>query len=107
MKKLLIGLAPALALVLPPLASAADPKPGGAPLPYTSAFVDYKTWQDIKPGDWRRLNEGLASGAGGHAGHTMGGMAPPAAAAPAAKASAPAPGAHKGHQMHQMPGGKP
>jgi hypothetical protein len=98
---------PALALVLClPLAAPAqiDAKPaaGGASAPrlqYRSAFADYTPWQDIKPGDWRALNESVKGA--GMAAHTMGSMAP--AAAPAAGSAALAP-ASPGHPMH---GGRP
>ncbi len=57
--------AAALALGLPLLAAAqgrADPAPPKAPArapasAYVSAFADYKPYQDIAPGDWRRLND--------------------------------------------------
>lgn len=90
-------LASAVALCLPLLALAqagrSDPADSKSPAPalrYQSAFADYKAWQDIKPGDWRAVNDNVRDGA-----------AP--ALAPAAKASAPAMPAHGGHQMH---GGK-
>jgi hypothetical protein len=73
-------------------------------LKYRSAFADYKPWQDIKPGDWRALIDGLKGS--GMAGHAMSAPTPAkaAASAPAATASAPA---KSGHGSHQMPGGKP
>lgn len=100
MNKLFSRLAPAAVLCLPLLALAqagrSDPADAKAPAPalrYPSAFADYRPWQDVKPGDWRALNDALAdTGAGGgHAGHAM----PPAPAAPAPKASQPA--AHGSH----------
>jgi hypothetical protein len=104
-------LAPAVVLCLPLLVSAragrADPTDARAsapPLRYASAFADYKPWQDIKPGDWRAVNDGVrqaASQGGSHAGH-----AAPASAAPAPKASTPAPAA-AGHGAHHQPGSKP
>jgi hypothetical protein len=101
---------PALALVLClPLAAPAqiDAKPaaGGASAPqlqYRSAFADYTPWQDIKPSDWRALNESVKGT--GMAGHTMSSMAPAAAPAAGSAASAPANPSHAGHPMH---GGKP
>ncbi len=104
-----------LALCVPLAAFAQAPAPAAAAssastpaLRYSSAFADYKPWQDIKPGDWRQLNDNVApkdGQGGGHAGH--GAAAPPAA--PAAKASAPAApaaGGHHGHQGHHMQGGQ-
>jgi hypothetical protein len=103
---------PALALVLClPLAAPAqiDAKPAGggasaSQLRYRSAFADYTPWQDIKPGDWRALNDSVKGA--GMTGHTMGSMAPAAApaSAPSPAASAPAMPGHSGHPMH---GGKP
>jgi hypothetical protein len=93
-------LAPAVALSLPLLAGAQQSPPPSAKasaptLPYRSAFADYKPWQDIKPGNWRQLNDTLTSGAaGGHAGH---GATPAAKPAPAASAPAPR---HHGHHNH-------
>lgn len=105
-------LAPAVALSLPWLALAQQgaPAPTRAPaatLRYQSAFADYKPWQDIKPGDWRQLNDGLTSGTastGRHAGHADAKPATPPA--PAASAPSPAhPGHHRGHhQGHQAHG---
>jgi hypothetical protein len=113
MKNAFQRLAPAMALCLPLLATAqqasspADAKAAGQPLRYQSAFSDYKPWQDIKPGDWRQLNDSVApkdGKSGGHAGH---GAAPASApAAPAAKASAPAAPAAETHQGQHMHGGK-
>jgi len=104
MNNILSRLAPAVALCLPLVAVAqpgrADPAGSQASAPalrYQSAFVDYKPWQDAKPGDWRALNDALQGNAGDHAGHSM----PSTPPAPAPKASAPA---HGGHPMH---GGKP
>lgn len=102
-------LAPAMALSLPLLAIAqqsatpADPpKAPAATLPYHSAFADYKPWQDIKPGNWRQLNDALNAGAG-HAGH---GAPQPAAARPAPAASAAMPRHHGHHHGHQPQGAK-
>jgi hypothetical protein len=110
-------LAPAVALCLPLLAAAqtsrSDPADARAPAPalrYSSAFADYKPWQDIKTGDWRAVNDQVrdaASGAaqgGPHAGHASPAPAPIAAPAPAAKASAPT---MPGHGRHHMPGSRP
>ena len=106
-------LAPAVALCLPLLASAqagradpADPRTPAPPLRYTSAFADYKPWQDIQPGDWRAVNDGVrnaASQGGSHAGHPAP-ASPAAVPAPAPKATAPA---MPGHAGHHRPGSKP
>lgn len=108
-------LAPAVALCLPLLAFAqaqradpADPRSPAPALRYSSAFADYKPWQNMQPGDWRAINDTVrdaaAKGAGAHAGHASPAPASTAAPAPAAKASAPA---IKGHGGHHMPGSKP
>ena len=108
-------LAPAVALCLP-LATLAqsgrsDPAVASAFAPalrYQSAFSDYKPWQDLKPADWRAVNDKVRDAAtqgGSHAGHNMmSAPAAPAASAAAPKASSPAMPGHGGHQMH---GGKP
>lgn len=107
MNNLLLRLAPAVALSLPLLAvaqqgaNATDTKAPAQPLRYQSAFADYKPWQDIKPGNWRQLNDNLVPApgkAGGHAGHSS---SAPAAPSPATKASAPAAPAHQNHEMHR------
>lgn len=105
-------LAPVLALSLPSLvvaqqADATDAKAPSTHLRYQSAFADYKPWQEIKPGNWRQLNDQVApaaGAAGGHAGHNMRTTAPTAAPAPASKASELPASPHKGHDRH---GGKP
>ena len=109
-------LATALTLSLPMLAFAqqtgepADTKASAPSLRYRSAFADYKPWQEIRPGDWRQLNDNLrpeAGAAGGHAGHgapvSAASQAPASAPAPAPKASPPATPAQQGQPMH---GGK-
>ena len=106
MKSSILWVAPAAALAVPLLAQAqsgrAEPtatKPPAAQLRCQSAFADYKAWQDIKPGDWRSLNDNVrdaASAGAGHAGHTT--------AAPPPKASAPAVPGHGGPHKH---GSKP
>lgn len=105
-------LAPAVALGLPLLALAqvappdpADPKAAAPTLRYQSALADYKPWQDVKPGDWRAVNDNVRNAAakgGAHGAHVMPSAAPASAQAP--KASVPATPVHGGHQMH---GGKP
>lgn len=100
-----LTLAMALGVALPVIAQPSNPAPPEAssqPLRYQSAFADYKPWQDIKAGEWRRLNDNLAAKAGtagGHAGH--GSAAPATPAQP--PASQPAAPAHPGHHMQ---GGK-
>jgi len=104
MKNVLSGLALCvpLAALAQASAPAAAPSTASAPgLRYQSVFADYKPWQDIKPGDWRQLNDNVApkdGKSGGHAGHAM----PSAASAPAPGASKPMPG----HGAHHMHGGK-
>jgi hypothetical protein len=75
MNNLFKRLMPAL-LSLPVLALAqqsldpADVKALAQPLRYESAFAEYRPWQDVKPGNWRQLNDNLAPApakAGGHA----------------------------------------
>jgi len=111
MNRLFSRLAPALALSLPLLAfaqqrpDAANARGQATPLRYLSAFADYRPWQDIKPGNWRKLNDDLVAGAGSAGAHATHGMHDAAPATPA-KASAPTAPAHQGHQMHQIQGGK-
>lgn len=115
-------LVPAVALSLPLLAvaqqgpSPSDPAASAPALRYQSAFADYKSWRETKPGNWRQSNDNVApapGASGGHSGHGVASPAPPRPAAPepSAAASTPAPAAsqghHQGHQGHQMPGGKP
>lgn len=114
MNNLLSWLAPAVALSLPLLAVAqqgTSPTDSKAPAPelrYQSAFADYKPWQDVKPGNWRQLNDNVAPKPGASSGHAGHGSAQPAT--PAAPAAAPAPAMKSphqgGHEGHQMPGGK-
>lgn len=87
-----------LTLGLPLLALAqgrpdpADPKVPTPALGHRSAFADYKAFQDLAPGDWRRLNDTVGS-----AGLKQG-------AAPAAPAPVPAPAASApGHKMPMAP----
>jgi hypothetical protein len=106
-------LAPAMALSLPLLAlaqqSAPAPSKASAPaLPYRSAFADYKPLQDLKPGNWRQLNDTLTLGTalgghGGHAGHSATKPAPQAPAKPAPAASKPA-ASDEHHQGHRAQG---
>jgi hypothetical protein len=109
-------LAHAMALGFPLLAlaqqSAPAPTKASAPaLPYQSAFADYKPWQDLKPGDWRQLNDSLTAGAespghGGHGGHGATKPAPPSSPKPMRAASMPASGHHGHHQGHHAKGAK-
>jgi len=96
----------ALALCLPLLALA-QPQAGdasGSPesqhLSYQSAFADYTPWVDIKPADWRTVNDtvgGTAPAAGGHVGH---GAATAPAAPPTAGSAAPVHPRSDGHRSH-------
>lgn len=97
MNPLLHRLAPALALCLPLLTPA-------QPLRYTSAFADYKPYQDLEPGPWRALNDAVGAAALKPAGHASHGAAPPAAAS--APRPAPAPQAQpQPHPHHRHHGG--
>jgi hypothetical protein len=88
----------------------APARPAAADTPhYRSAFADYKPWQDVRPGDWRALNDALKGGS--MAGMAMPGDGLPTAAAPpsaAAHGHAP-PGAASTpmHAGHAMKGGRP
>ncbi len=108
MKNILLGLAPTLALGAPLVAFAqaalpapTDSKATDSGLRYQSAFADYQPWQDIKPGNWRQLNDSVAPKDGKSAGHAGHGAA---AVVPAAKSSAPAEAGQPSRHMH---GGKP
>jgi len=109
MKKHTSWLLAAIAIGLP-LAAASEANPAEntsavSALRYSSAFADYKPWQELEPGDWRAMNEALRGPGGGHAGDPS---EPPAAAARPANTDAaarqPAPAA-AGHGAHQMQGG--
>lgn len=116
MNKLARGFAPALVLCLPlgVLAQSASRQPDDAgtaapPLRYQSAFADYTPWQDVRPGDWRQLNDALAASPaaphGGHAGHAMPAPSVPPASTPHGGHSRHGgPSRHGGHSPH---GGKP
>ena len=101
-----LALTMALSLALPVFAQqGSNPTAAQAssqPLRYQSAFADYKAWQDIKAGDWRRLNDNLAPPAGTAGGHAGYRSAAPATPAPL-PASSPAAPAHHGRHTH---GGK-
>ena len=108
MNNFFFRLAPVVALCLPRLALAQagrpDPADTKAPAPalhYQSAFSDYKPWQDIKPGDWRVVNDNVRDAGAKGGGHAMPSAPPAAASAPAAKPPAPMRGGH------HMQGGKP
>jgi hypothetical protein len=114
MSNFFIRWAPAVASCLAPFASAlagsAEPTPvaASAPPAYRSVFADYKPWQDLKPGNWRALNDALGSGEAGAMGamHDMSGMHGPPSSAPAASAPASAASA-AAHSAHHMQGGHP
>jgi hypothetical protein len=126
MKKKTSWVAAAALMGLPLMAAAqANPADPGAPAPalgYPSAFSDYKPWQDIKPADWRAVNDTVRDAAakgGGHGGHGAApGAAPtpapaavpqaapptaprPATASPAPAAAPRAPAGHQGHEGHK------
>ena len=118
MKKKIVWAATAVLMGVPFLAAAqanpADPGASAPPLGYQSAFSDYKPWQDIKPADWRAVNDTVRDAAakgGGHGGHGAApapapSAAPQAAPRPAAAASAPArvpqaPAGYQGHGSHK------
>ena len=120
MKKKTSWLAAAMALGLPLAAAAqvnpADPAAPPQPLGYQSAFSDYKPWQDIKPADWRAVNDTVRDAAakgGGHGGHGVVPAAPsgpaaapqpaprPATPRPAPAAAPQAPAGHQGHGGHK------
>jgi len=89
----------AVALCTSIAASAVLAQPASkAPAPelrYTSAFADYKPWQDSPPGDWRRINDDVGSRGG------MGMSLPVPMPASEAASAAPLPamkhGKHGGH----------
>jgi hypothetical protein len=105
------ALASCFAPLAPALAGSAESMPAAASAPpaYRSVFADYKPWQNLEPGNWRALNDGLRSGEAGAMGdmgsmHDMSGMhrhSPSTAPAASVPASAPesAP-AHSGHHMY-------
>ncbi len=97
-------MAGALALAFPLFAQAQATSMPASALRYQSAFADYKPWQDIKPGNWRALNDVVRDAPGGMAGMTVPVASAAAASAPAAAASA-TPKASR-HE-HAAPGGKP
>lgn len=73
----------ALSLGVPLWAAAQTPPSApAAELNYQSAFVDYKPYQDIKPGDWRAANDMVGRVSGGDSGHGMSMTSQPKPAAP-------------------------
>ena len=94
MKKKTSWVATAALMGLPLMALAqANPADPGAAVPalgYQSAFADYKPWRDIKPADWRAVNDTVrdTKPSGGHGGHG----ATPASGSPASATPAPAAG---------------
>ena len=97
-----------VALPLAALAQAdpAAPSAAAPPLPYRSAFSEYKPWRDLQRGDWRAMNDALGSAStGGHGAHgaASGTATPaPAPAKPASRQQAPA----AGHKAHHTQGGQ-
>jgi hypothetical protein len=107
-----------LAAALLPAATwvSASPLEANAEVPalgYSSAFADYKPYDEAPRADWREVNrvvdEAARKSGGGHAGHGAApAPTPPASAAPTTPASprpAPSPtgghgGAHHGHGAH-------
>lgn len=85
-------------LALPLLAAAqaipSDPRAPAPALEYRSAFADYQPWQDVKPADWRALNDAVRDAKPGGASHEGHGAAP-AAARPASATAHPHHGGHK------------
>ena len=72
--------------------AATDSPPAAQGLRYDSAFADYKAWQDLRPAEWRKVNDTVREAApqgGGHGAH-----ASPAASAPR-PASGPSPSPSK------------
>ena len=71
-----------------------------APLKYSSAFADYKPFQDLEPGNWRALNDAVGAAALKH-----GGSASPSASPSGSPPSTAAPKAGMPmHDMKSMPG---
>ena len=71
-------------------ANPADPASAAPALRYQSAFSDYKPWQDIKPGDWRAVNDSAARQSWrprGHGTDPAGALAPSLPAPPRPLAS--------------------
>lgn len=103
-------LAAAIALGLPLWVTAqgrTDPAESKAPtrvLAHRSAFADYKPFQDLAPGDWRRLNDVVGRAAlksGSMATEPSSPPAAPTASAPAASLPmAPMPGHHRHPHGH-------
>ena len=98
----------ALALCLPLLALA-QPQVGDASssgsaeaqqLSYQSAFADYKPWVDIKPADWRTVNDTVGGTAPAIGSHADRGAATAPAAPPPAASTAPVHPRGGGHRSH-------
>jgi hypothetical protein len=80
---------------------AADSPHAAPPLRYDSAFTDYKPWQDIRPAEWREVNDAVREAAAqgtGHAGH--GSLAAPGSASSPARPATPPEAAHGAHRLH-------
>ena len=90
--------ATAALLGLPLLAAAeaipSDPRAPAPALEYRSAFSDYLPWQDLKPADWRAVNDAVRDAKPGGGSPEGQGAAP----APAKPASAPGHPHHGGHK---------
>ncbi len=88
------------------MAQPVEPARRSAPLRYTSAFADYKPFQDLEPGNWRALNDTV-----GAAALKLGGTSGPSVSTPPAdspKAGMPMPDMKVMPGMnHSWPGGKP
>jgi hypothetical protein len=95
----------AVALVIPLIAAAQstpqdplDPNAPASALKHPSAFKDFRSFQDLKTGDWRKVND-VVGNAGGSATNQMDKMAAESAApasAPTSSKVVPA-----SHHMHK------
>ena len=105
MNKIFVRLAPAMALALPAAvvaqggsAAPASANTEASGLQYRSAFADYRPCQDVKPADWRAVNDALLASEKSKAEHESHSAAPQAEAnAPQAPASS---ATHGGHHSH-------
>ena len=88
---------------------ATDSTPAGQALRYDSAFADYKPWQDLRPTEWRRVNDAVRDAAaqgGSHAGHASAAASSPrAASAPPPSPSKPGTGPEPARGAHDHHGG--
>lgn len=95
MNKILIRLAPAMALALPAAvvaqgggAARSSPNTEAGGLQYRSAFADYSPWQDVNPADWRAVNDALLASEARKGEHESNSAAPQAEAVDAPQAPA-------------------